>query len=149
MPLFKESLQDRLLRHLDAASSMPEGEILRIFAGVLEGVAQLHAKGWAHRDIKPANILLSAEGSPVLMDFGSTKPAKVIISSRTEALLLMEDAAQHCSMAYRAPELWDCPSRDAVIDERIDVWSLGVRRPHEPCPRSSPRDLALVAPFRC
>ena len=35
-----------------------------------------------------------------------------------------EDAAQNCSMPYRAPELFDVPS-DATIDERTDVFSLG------------------------
>ena len=37
-----------------------------------------------------------------------------------------EDAAQNCSMPYRAPELFDLPS-DATIDERTDVFSLGAR----------------------
>ena len=58
------------------------------------------------------------------MDFGSVAPARRKISSRTEALLLQEDAAQNCSMPYRAPELFDVPS-DATIDERTDVFSLG------------------------
>jgi len=37
---------------------------------------------------------------------------------------LQEDAAQNCSMPYRAPELFDVPS-DSQIDERTDVFSLG------------------------
>ena len=50
----------------------------------------------------------------------SCAPARKKISSRTEALLLQEDAAQNCSMPYRAPELFDVPS-DSTIDERTDV----------------------------
>ena len=69
-------------------------------------------------------MLLGDDDTPVLMDFGSVKAARVSISSRTEALLLQEDAAQNCSMPYRAPELFDVPS-DASIDERTDVFSLG------------------------
>ena len=42
----------------------------------------------------------------------------------TRALLLQEDAAQNCSMPYRAPELFDTPSQ-GDIDERTDVFSLG------------------------
>lgn len=78
----------------------------------------------ADRDIKPANVLLGEDDVPVLMDFGSVKEARISITSRTEALLLQEDAAQNCSMPYRAPELFDVPS-DAQIDERTDVFSLG------------------------
>mgnify|MGYP002386888837 CR=1 FL=1 len=30
----------------------------------------------------------------------------------------------HCTAPYRAPELWDVPSR-CSLDERVDVWSAG------------------------
>ncbi len=40
-----------------------------------EGVAQVHAAGVLHRDIKPANIILRADGSPVLIDFGAARHA--------------------------------------------------------------------------
>merc|ERR1719440_1955985 len=97
-----------------------------MFEGVLQGILQFHTDSppWAHRDIKPANVLLGLGDEPVLMDFGSTALARKKITSRTEALLLQEDAAQNCSMPYRAPELFDVPS-DATIDERTDVFSLG------------------------
>lgn len=37
---------------------------------------------------------------------------------------MQEYAEAHTSAAYRAPELWDCPS-ECVIDERVDAWALG------------------------
>ena len=37
---------------------------------------------------------------------------------------LQEDAEAHCTAPYRAPELFDVPSH-CIIDERVDVWSLG------------------------
>jgi serine/threonine kinase 16 len=126
MPLYPSgSLLDRTEQHRKEGSRMPERTILKIFAKILEAVAQFHEHDppWAHRDIKPANVLLDGD-EPILMDFGSTKPARVKIKSRTEALLMQEDAAQNCSMPYRAPELFDLPS-DATIDERTDVFSLG------------------------
>ena len=58
------------------------------------------------------------------MDFGSAKPAKVTVTDRSQALLIQEKAAGECTASYRAPELWDTPS-ECVIDERVDVWSLG------------------------
>ncbi|KAI7986658.1 Serine/threonine-protein kinase 16 [Camellia lanceoleosa] len=60
----------------------------------------------------------------ILMDFGSSRPARKQIRSRSEALQLQEWASEHCSAPFRAPELWDCPSH-ADIDERTDIWSLG------------------------
>ena len=69
-------------------------------------------------------MLLGPGDVPVLMDFGSAAVARKRITNRQEALLLQEDAAQNCSMPYRAPELFDVPS-DSTIDERTDIFSLG------------------------
>jgi serine/threonine kinase 16 len=41
---------------------------------------------YAHRDIKPGNIMLSDEGEPILMDFGSTVLARMRIDTRQQAL---------------------------------------------------------------
>ncbi|CAN1840097.1 Serine/threonine-protein kinase 16 [Linum perenne] len=83
---------------------------------------------YAHNDVKPGNVLLTHRKGQapiaILMDFGSARPARKQIRSRTEALRLQEWAAEHCSAPIRAPELWDCPSH-ADIDERTDIWSLG------------------------
>ena len=57
-------------------------------------------------------------------DFGSTRPARVEVRERRQALELQEEAQAHSSAPYRAPELFDVPSR-CSIDERTDVWSLG------------------------
>jgi serine/threonine kinase 16 len=78
----------------------------------------------AHYDLKPGNVLLSDSNTPVLMDFGSVRPARQQISSRREALQLQEFASINCTMPYRAPELWEPPSH-CTIDERVDSWSLG------------------------
>lgn len=79
---------------------------------------------WAHRDIKPANVMLSDEGAPILMDFGSALPARIPIKNRSIALACADDASEHCSMPFRAPELFD-PPVGSILDEKVDVWSLG------------------------
>lgn len=38
--------------------------------GIGRGIAAVHAAGLLHRDIKPDNILVRADGTPVLVDFG-------------------------------------------------------------------------------
>ncbi|KAJ2779643.1 Serine/threonine-protein kinase env7 [Coemansia javaensis] len=81
--------------------------------------------GYAHRDIKLGNVMLADDGAtPVLMDFGSVRPARTAARTRVEALQIQDDAAESCTMPYRAPELFDV-QRGAEIDERVDVWSLG------------------------
>lgn len=127
MPLYPHgTLLDRCIQLMEAKERMAERTALTIFRDILHGVAAFHEHDppWAHRDIKPANVLLSDGDVPVLMDFGSVQEARRTVTSRTEALLMQEDAAQNCSMPYRAPELFDVAS-DATIDERTDVFSLG------------------------
>ncbi|EFJ44111.1 hypothetical protein VOLCADRAFT_118882 [Volvox carteri f. nagariensis] len=61
----------------------------------------------------------------VLMDFGSARPRRLVVSSRSEALRAQEDAEAHCSAPYRAPELFDVPSPATLDLAAADVWSLG------------------------
>ncbi|KAI7859366.1 other/NAK protein kinase [Circinella umbellata] len=80
---------------------------------------------WAHRDIKPGNVLVSDDGeTPILMDFGSACRARIEIHNRQEALKQQDLAAEHCTMPYRAPELFDVKT-DTALDEKVDIWSLG------------------------
>ncbi|KAF9623534.1 hypothetical protein IFM89_003324 [Coptis chinensis] len=105
-------------------------DVLQIFRQLCAGLKHMHnfSPPYAHNDVKPGNVLITHRKGQtplaVLMDFGSTQPARREIQSRSEALQLQEWAAEHCSAPIRAPELWDCPSH-ADIDERTDVWSLG------------------------
>ncbi|WP_280370651.1 serine/threonine-protein kinase [Nocardia wallacei] len=69
-------------------------------------------RGVAHRDIKPENVLFTAEGIPKLADFRADAPETA--------------AAEHDSVAYRAPEHRDGSTGVVALDSRADIYALGV-----------------------
>ncbi|CAJ0553584.1 Ff.00g120960.m01.CDS01 [Fusarium sp. VM40] len=103
-----------------------EGEQER---GLLEGENQVNSgrsiQHYAHRDIKPGNIMIDDTGStPILMDLGSVAPSPIPVTSQSLALQIQDTAAEHSTMPYRAPELFDVQT-GMVIDTKVDIWSLG------------------------
>jgi serine/threonine protein kinase/predicted ATPase len=87
-----------------------------IVGAVAEALAHAHAQLTIHRDVKPANILMTADGNPVLVDFG----------------LALDDASAGAdelgviagTPAYMAPE--QVAGKAHRIDGRTDIYSLGV-----------------------
>ncbi|GAB3435349.1 nSTAND1 domain-containing NTPase [Actinophytocola sediminis] len=86
-------------------------EILGQVAGALDAA---HAKNVLHRDIKPANILLDADGTAYLADFGIAR------SIAPEVTKLTQTGEQIGTLDYMAPERL---MRDDV-DAASDVYSL-------------------------
>ena len=72
-------------------------------------------------DLKPGNILMAEDDTPVLMDFGSCAPARVVIADLAAARSLIDDAAELCTMPYRPPEFFNV-APGASLDERTDIW---------------------------
>ena len=110
-------------RHADEAEQplMSGGEVTQN----LEGVSPGSIRAYAHRDIKPGNIMIDDDGvTPILMDLGSLAPSPTPITSRSLALAIQDTAAEHSTMPYRAPELFDVKT-GSVVDTKVDIWSLG------------------------
>ncbi len=83
----------------------------RIICEVCHGLHNAHQQGIIHRDIKPANILLNAELSPKIGDFGIARPV-----GDHEA-----DTA-FGTPGYTAPEVIHNPR---AVDESTDLYSVG------------------------
>ncbi|XP_014668450.1 PREDICTED: serine/threonine-protein kinase 16-like [Priapulus caudatus] len=128
LPYYRRgTLADELLMRGKSRDYMGEDRILRLLRGICEAVKAMHhhrPAGFTHRDIKAANVLLSDDDIPILMDLGSAGPLQVEVKTASDALQLQDEAAERCSMPYRAPELFHV-EKQTIIDERIDVWSLG------------------------
>ncbi|KAL3832415.1 hypothetical protein ACJMK2_024060 [Sinanodonta woodiana] len=127
MPYYRKgSIQDRIDILKKKSDKMGEHQLWKIFQGICHGVRVIHSYNppYAHRDLKPANVMLADDDTPVLMDLGSAAKARVYIQSWADAHRLQDEAAERCSMLYRAPELFHVEMGDTV-DERSDIWSLG------------------------
>ncbi|KAH9962736.1 hypothetical protein BGW80DRAFT_1354206 [Lactifluus volemus] len=107
---------------------LTEADILQIFVDVCEGVAAMHnlRPALLHRDLKVENILQSSESLFKLCDFGSASPVPTRLPANTQEIRALEaDLNRHTTLQYRAPEMVD-PYLRRPIDEKSDVWALGV-----------------------
>ncbi|KAI0024938.1 protein kinase-like domain-containing protein [Xylariomycetidae sp. FL0641] len=109
---------------------LTEPEILQIFSDIAEGVACMHylKPPLLHRDLKVENVLINTHGSKKkfkLCDFGSAATPKPAPQTVVECRLVDEDVQRHTTMQYRSPEMIDV-YRKLPIDEKSDIWALGV-----------------------
>ncbi|KAI9455909.1 hypothetical protein BJY52DRAFT_1188128 [Lactarius psammicola] len=107
---------------------LTEADILQIFVDVCEGVAAMHnlRPALLHRDLKVENILQSTDTLFKLCDFGSASPVAARLPANTQEIRALEaDLNRHTTLQYRAPEMVD-PYLRRPIDEKSDVWALGV-----------------------
>ena len=109
---------------------LTEPEILKIFSDVAEGVACMHylKPPLLHRDLKVENVLISSKRSVrtyKVCDFGSAAPPRSAATSAAEGRLIEDDIQRHTTLQYRSPEMIDV-YRKQPIDEKADVWALGV-----------------------
>jgi class 3 adenylate cyclase/tRNA A-37 threonylcarbamoyl transferase component Bud32 len=88
---------------------------LEVVAQVASGLAEIHRHGIVHRDIKPANLMLRADGSVVLADFGIAKHASRSLAATRHGEVLG-------TPFYLSPE----QAAGAPATPQSDIYSLGV-----------------------
>jgi serine/threonine-protein kinase len=92
---------------------LPLDDVLRAAAEVASGLDALHRAGIVHRDVKPSNILVVADGTYALTDFGLAKGRAYTVLTKPGQLVGTLD--------YLAPELF----RGQEATPATDVYALG------------------------
>lgn len=107
---------DDVLIELEAGLSEPQ--IVSCTNQLTEGLICLHANGIIHRDLKAGNVLLKADGTVKLTDFGvSAKNAK--LTDKRDTFI--------GTPYWMAPEVVLCEnSKDKPYDYMSDIWSFGI-----------------------
>ena len=81
-----EYIEGQSLREeLKSAGTLEEPRVRGLLSRLTEGLAQVHEADLLHRDVKPENVMLRADGSPALVDFGA---ARYKASERSQASLV-------------------------------------------------------------
>lgn len=113
-----ETLRERLKRgRLDA------NDVVAVTTQIADGLAAAHSVGVVHRDIKPENIMLRPDGLVKILDFGLAKlNERRVVDLSMDARLKTRDGVVLGTTRYMSPE----QVRGLTVDERTDVWSLGV-----------------------
>jgi serine/threonine protein kinase len=95
-------------------------ERLQLFLDICSAVQYAHQNLVVHRDLKPANILVTAEGTPKLLDFGIAKLLDAGEAAAAMALTRMNDRL--LTPEYASPE----QILGRPVTTGSDVYALGV-----------------------
>jgi eukaryotic-like serine/threonine-protein kinase len=106
------SLQSRLQK-----GPLDLDELSRIGAAIGDALEDAHRQGFLHRDLKPGNIVLTANGTPKILDFGLAG----LLHATHSMTGLTQSGAILGSLPYMAPE----QLRGEANDSRTDVYALG------------------------
>jgi serine/threonine protein kinase/Tol biopolymer transport system component len=114
---------------LSEGRPLPLPDVVSIARQIAEGLEAAHEKNIVHRDLKPANIIVAADGSVKILDFGLAKG----LDGTSSGLDLMSSPTMLSpamtvqgvilgTAAYMSPE----QARGRPVDKRSDVWAYGV-----------------------
>jgi eukaryotic-like serine/threonine-protein kinase len=99
--------------------NLPVKACLELVSQVARAVAHAHSRLVVHRDLKPSNILVDAQGSVRLLDFGI---AKLLDTDVTRETRLTQMVGRALTPEYASPE----QVKGEAIGTATDVYSLAI-----------------------
>ncbi|HEX2665647.1 MAG TPA: protein kinase [Candidatus Acidoferrum sp.] len=99
---------------LDGGHSFPLPRTLRIMDQTCNALQFAHERNVVHRDIKPANLMLTADDTVKITDFGTAKILQFGSTQQTSHVM--------GTPSYMSPE----QVKGRAVDGRSDIFSLGV-----------------------
>lgn len=103
-----------LKEYIDQQKDIPWKEAVHFTVQILRALQHAHDKGIIHRDIKPQNIMLLADGTIKVTDFGIAQFSRNDIRTDNERAI--------GSVHYISPE----QASGGITDEKADIYSVGV-----------------------
>ena len=97
------------------AAGLTPAAAVRYFRQIASAIAEMHSVGILHRDLKPANVMLRADDSVALIDFGLAKRMRL-------EMALTDSGEIFGTPYYMSPE----QGHGNGVDARSDIYSLGV-----------------------
>jgi WD40 repeat protein len=98
-----------------AGAPLPPPAAARLVETLAQAMHYAHSRGIVHRDLTPANVLLAADGTPKITDFGLAKKLDEVGQTQSGAIM--------GTASYMAPEQARGQSKE--IGPRTDVYALG------------------------
>lgn len=122
-----EHVEGMTLRDRMTLKQLQLAEALQVAVQVAAALEAAHAAGVVHRDIKPENIMRRPDGFIKVLDFGLAKLNEELsppqdLHEASTARVHTEPKMRMGTVRYMSPE----QLREASVDERTDIWSLGV-----------------------
>jgi serine/threonine-protein kinase len=90
---------------------------LQLIGELCSGLGYAHRNGIVHRDIKPANLMVTAEGTLKILDFGLARVTAELTSTG-----LTRHGAMMGTPFYMSPEQID----GTPVDHRSDIFAVGL-----------------------
>jgi eukaryotic-like serine/threonine-protein kinase len=122
---------------LGGGEGLPAAQTVAIAAQAADALHAAHTAGIVHRDVKPGNLLLQADGSVILVDFGIARSTSANTSlTNTNAIL--------GTAKYMAPE----QASGQEVSPATDIYALGAvayhcLAGHPPFTGDNPLEIAI------
>jgi serine/threonine protein kinase/tetratricopeptide (TPR) repeat protein len=109
-----EHVEGQSLRDMMEGCNLSVDKIIELVIQICGGISAAHEKNVVHRDIKPSNIVIDAHGRPKVLDFG--------LATIQGSDQITKAGSTLGTARYMSPE----QAQGRHVDDRTDVWSLGV-----------------------